>query len=333
MIILNATTKSLEVKLAEAAATTELPVVSGYVDVSTADFTMTGAIEADAITTGGTAITIIAAPAAATSRQVKYLSLYNIDTAAVIVTVQVNNNGTLRIVWRGTLAVGDNLFYLDGIGWKVLDSTGALKQSGSQGIAGANGIPGSIGFSGEDGLDSDLIIIPGIKGDTGSSGGGGAYTLLGEAEGTDTTAAATNVATFAISGLTVKDQLRVVIAMSSAVQTTAAPVLYNATDSLLLSYLSVTGGTDLTAGVAQIADLLLMAEQSNSKHIMTIGHGWAAAYPIALAIGVTFGLISGVTFTTDWTGSWALALRTGAGGVTAGGTFHYRIAVYKIVGQ
>lgn len=126
MIILDATTKTLEVKLAGAITTSQLPVVASYVDVTTTAYTP---ISSDTATNSTTAVTIVAAPAASTQRQIKLLTVYNADTASATVTIQLNNNGTLRPLVVVALAVGSTLIYADGEGWRVLTSAGAVVTS------------------------------------------------------------------------------------------------------------------------------------------------------------------------------------------------------------
>ncbi len=127
MITLDATTKSLEIKLAGAATTTELPFVVGHVDLNQSTWALTGAGEQDGVTTGSTAVEVVAAPGATTSRKLNYLSVVNVDTVAAVLTVQVNNNATKRIVFKATLAIGDQLSYTDAFGWKIFDSSGNQK--------------------------------------------------------------------------------------------------------------------------------------------------------------------------------------------------------------
>lgn len=110
-MILDSTLKSLEVKLAGAVATTELPWTVSYIDIDQTTLGATAASENDGTTNAGTAVTMAAAPASGKSRQIKSLSVVNVDTAAATVTIQINNNATKRIVWTGTLNIGDVLQY------------------------------------------------------------------------------------------------------------------------------------------------------------------------------------------------------------------------------
>jgi hypothetical protein len=123
MLILDATTKSLEVKLAGAVSANELPVTAHYTDITTTLYTPGSN---DTQTNGSTAATIVAAPAASTQRHVESISVYNADTAAATVTIQLNNNSTLRIITKVTLQAAEQLFYEDGMGWQIIDANGAV---------------------------------------------------------------------------------------------------------------------------------------------------------------------------------------------------------------
>ena len=127
MLALDAATKSLEIKLAGAITTTELPFVAGFVELDQTLFALSASSETDGTTNGGTAVAVVAAPAAGRTRKLNYLSVFNVDTAVAVVTVQINNGGTKRISWKGTLAIGDTLTYVDERGFFVTDANGSLK--------------------------------------------------------------------------------------------------------------------------------------------------------------------------------------------------------------
>jgi hypothetical protein len=126
MIILDATTKSLQIKLSGAITTNQLPFTSSYVD-STGTATTPG--EQDGTSNSTTAVTVVSSPASSTQRFVKHLVIQNADTAAATVTVIYNNNATLRNILVVTLAVGDQLIYEDGAGWACLDANGNTKMT------------------------------------------------------------------------------------------------------------------------------------------------------------------------------------------------------------
>ena len=109
MLILDATTKTIEVLLAGAVATTQLPIVAAYVDVSSQTY-VPG--ESDTATNNTTAVTAVAAPGASNQRHVKLLAINNVDTATATVIVRYNNNGTTRILARAGLTLNDTLQYI-----------------------------------------------------------------------------------------------------------------------------------------------------------------------------------------------------------------------------
>ena len=129
MIILDATNRSLEIDLDAVVATNQLPFVASYVDINQSTFAMSAMSTNTGASNSTTAVTLVAAPGATTSRQLKYLSVKNSDTAAVLLWIQLNDNTTLREIWKGTLAVGDTLVYVDSLGFNVLDSNGAIKEA------------------------------------------------------------------------------------------------------------------------------------------------------------------------------------------------------------
>lgn len=121
MIILDATTKTLEIVLGGAVATNQLPVQVAYADITTTTFDPK---HNDTASNSTTPVTITSAPAASTQRQIKTINVYNRDTASATVTIQYNNNGTTRILVKIALAVDSTLFYTDTQGWRVISTAG-----------------------------------------------------------------------------------------------------------------------------------------------------------------------------------------------------------------
>lgn len=156
----------------------------------------------------------------------------------------------------------------------------------------------------------------------------GAFKALGQLEllkansGTDTSAGATNVDTYAMaSGLTAKDRVLVFTAIESATQQTAACSLYNSTDSVVACPIA----NNRAVALGDFGGGLTILQQLN-----------AATKVLGVDIGgvITIGTqvsTQSSTFTTNWTGAWTLALRHG--GVTAGGTFKWSWAVFVLRGQ
>ena len=113
MIILDATTKSVEIDLFGAITTSQLPYTLHYVDILSSDQSVSAVASNTGQTNSTTAVTILAAPSAGHTRQVKHLTVCNEDTVAAIVTIRINDNGTLRTMVTTTLTVGDTLEYSD----------------------------------------------------------------------------------------------------------------------------------------------------------------------------------------------------------------------------
>lgn len=150
----------------------------------------------------------------------------------------------------------------------------------------------------------------------------GAMTLLTANSGTDTNAAATNVDTYAVTGLTAKDKLVIYFGFQSVTQDTAAIIARNDTDAVSVGGLS--NGAALAAGMNTSGLVTIRQLQSAATAVESV-----TVMNLSAAGGAVRGDIA--TFTTNWTGSWTLALRHG--GVTAGGTLRWAWEVYKVAGQ
>lgn len=113
MIILDTINKSLEVDLAGAVSANELVWAVHYVEIKTETQDVSAVTEVDGVTTGATAVTMVTAPLLGRVRQIKSLTVYNKDTASATVTIQINNNGTVRELTKVILATNETLQYVD----------------------------------------------------------------------------------------------------------------------------------------------------------------------------------------------------------------------------
>lgn len=129
-MILDSTTRSIELVLAGTVTTTQLKVTSSWVDM-TATATTPGSTPTSSNNT--TAVTLVAAPAASTQRKVNDISIYNADTASATVTVRYNDNTTLYTLTKLSIGVGATLFWTDTEGWRVIDAGGTLLSGGATG--------------------------------------------------------------------------------------------------------------------------------------------------------------------------------------------------------
>lgn len=113
MIILPNTSSSLEVILAGVVTTNQLPIVANWVDVLTADQSVSAFGESDLLTNSNVAVTVVAAPVNNHTRTIKSLTIFNADTVNATVTVRYNNGSTTRIMTKVTLATGETLEYVE----------------------------------------------------------------------------------------------------------------------------------------------------------------------------------------------------------------------------
>lgn len=164
MLRLDTINRKLQLILGGAVATSQLPVTVSYSDKTAAAYT--GATQLST-SNGATAVDICNAPAAATVRDIDYLSVRNADTAPAAVTLRLNDNGTLHPIVVVTLAVGDHLAYTHGSGWEVRDSVGTVKIT----------LGGVVNITG--GTITGITDLAVADGGTGASDAAGARTNLG----------------------------------------------------------------------------------------------------------------------------------------------------------
>lgn len=142
-----------------------------------------------------------------------------------------------------------------------------------------------------------------------------APTLIAEATGTTTAAGAENVATIALaSTLTIKDALLVFVRhRNTGSAGNIVPILYNSTDAVTVAALS-------TANNNYYCDVVWVNAQATTR----VG---------GTTLNFTGAIVQATrsTYTTSYAGNWTLALRHG--GVTAGDTWEWEWAVYRIAGQ
>jgi hypothetical protein len=120
-MILNTTSRKLQVVLTTAATSANMSVLVDYTDTS-------GDSPVDDMqlssTNGTTAVDICFAPANGVKRDINGVQIHNQDTASKIVRVSLVDNGTAFRLISATLQVGDTLGYTDATGWYVQDTSG-----------------------------------------------------------------------------------------------------------------------------------------------------------------------------------------------------------------
>lgn len=121
-MILDATTKTIEVVLEGAVSTNQLDVTSGYADSFPGGAFLPG--EQDTSTNGATPVTAVSAPAANVQRMVNEVRVYNKDTATHTVTIQLNDNGTRRVLQKQSVTAGNVIWYAPA-GGSLLNTSGS----------------------------------------------------------------------------------------------------------------------------------------------------------------------------------------------------------------
>lgn len=118
MILLTTTGESVEVVTGGAGA---VDYIVSWVDITTSALTPGSG---DGAITTATTTTIVAAPGASTSRQIKGITIRNTDAAANAVVVRKDNSGSPREFISATLALDESLHFTDTEGWVKIDANG-----------------------------------------------------------------------------------------------------------------------------------------------------------------------------------------------------------------
>ncbi len=136
MIILSATTETLEI-LTSAAVSTDYYI--SWADITSSSFT---AGQSNGNISTATTTTVVTAPGASTQRQIKFVSIRNrTSTSSQTVTVKHDLSGTERYITADVVLAGGEIFeYNDGQGWIVKDKNGRVKSNNTENI-GFTGIP------------------------------------------------------------------------------------------------------------------------------------------------------------------------------------------------
>jgi hypothetical protein len=155
MIRLDSTTKSIRVYSDMTATTTEPVWVTSYDDIMVVPNRIFTPGSFDGSLNGTTPIKIVEAPASGFYRNIKYVNICNVDTAAHEITVELyieDSPAISRKLLKVTLFPGEELIFNDGKSWTVYNNIGEIKITGE---SGANIKIGSVGF----GLDNNGSVL------------------------------------------------------------------------------------------------------------------------------------------------------------------------------
>lgn len=119
-MILDTTSKTIELILGSAKTTNDCEYTADYVD--TASGTTFVPIGNLGLTNGTSAVTAISAPAGSVQRHVKALTVYNADTVNSVVTVRMYDGTNRRVIMKVTLTPGQTLCFTPEAGWNIMQS-------------------------------------------------------------------------------------------------------------------------------------------------------------------------------------------------------------------
>lgn len=128
MLRLSTTTDKIQVILGGAITTNQLDCVATYKDINVSA-AYTASAPSLVATNGTTAVDLVDSPASDTQRFVDFISVFNTDTANATVTIRLNRNGTLGVLFRCVLGVGELVTYTEGQGWVVYQNNGSIKNA------------------------------------------------------------------------------------------------------------------------------------------------------------------------------------------------------------
>jgi hypothetical protein len=131
-MILDSASKTIQISLSSSVSATQLACIAAWADITATSFT---AGSSDTQTNGTSVVSLVGAPATSTQRQIKYLSVYNADTASATVTITLNDSSTLRPIIKVTLLPGYSLQFRES-GWQVFDTFGSQLQTSQVSAAG-----------------------------------------------------------------------------------------------------------------------------------------------------------------------------------------------------
>ena len=117
MIILTSTSDKLQVVLGGAVTTNQLQCYASFRDVGATSYTPDCQ---DSTTNNTTDVNVVSSPGSGLKRVIDYVSVWNADTVAATVTLKYEDSGgNETILWKGTLATGFGVEYVEGVGWRT----------------------------------------------------------------------------------------------------------------------------------------------------------------------------------------------------------------------
>ena len=124
MIRLDNTNRSIVLNLDSAITTNQAQIVASYSDNN--GTTYVGGTQTT-LSNSTTQVTLCAAPAASTVRDIDSVVIYNNDTVPMSLNIYLDDNGTLFQLSGAKLQTNETLIYTHAGGWETTDANGCLK--------------------------------------------------------------------------------------------------------------------------------------------------------------------------------------------------------------
>ena len=86
-------------------------------------------VKLSGVSNNTTQVTLIGSPAVNTNRLVKEISVYNNDAIDRTVIIELNDNGSTRVLFKASVPTGGNLKYRDQGGWAVYTTNGSSRST------------------------------------------------------------------------------------------------------------------------------------------------------------------------------------------------------------
>lgn len=128
-MILNNSSKRIRAFLGGVVAANQPMWVTSYADLDDAAPSFFG-LNSTGLLADATPVEIVAPPAGVVQRQVKYLSIFNADTAQVTVTIE-QYDGTQRTLFVAELETLERVIYAHEVGWAIYSADGTVKSVAS----------------------------------------------------------------------------------------------------------------------------------------------------------------------------------------------------------
>lgn len=124
MIILTNTTDKIQVSLGATVSSNNLECFCSYRDTTSTSIV---AGRNKIVTNNLTRVDLVESPPSSTQRIVDYLSIYNADKLPSFVTIYLNDNSTLYILYSARLDSGDKIEFQNGMGFRLIGNSGSEK--------------------------------------------------------------------------------------------------------------------------------------------------------------------------------------------------------------